>query len=59
MKYDEEYNSFKFNPKDIEMLLSSLSYAHRNDNSLSQPDKDRIDGLYWLFHNSGRFELAN
>lgn len=59
MKYDEEYNSFKFNPKDMEMILNALSYAHRHDCSLSQPDRDHIDGLYWLLHNSGRLNLAN
>jgi len=53
MKYDEEYGSYKFNTRDMELILDALSYAHCNDNSLSHSDSDYIDGLYQSFDNSG------
>lgn len=46
MKYDDEYGTFKFNTKDMEIILDALSYANWNDRSLSQSDRDYIDGLY-------------
>lgn len=52
MKYDEEYNSYKFNTKDMELILDALSYVHWNDKSLSKPDRDYIHGLYQSLDNS-------
>lgn len=53
MKYDDEYGTFKFNVRDMETILDALSYAHWNDKSLSQSDRDYIDGLYESLENSG------
>lgn len=53
MKYDEEYNSYRFSDKDMEIILESLSYYHWNNKSLTQQDKDYIDGLYQSLDNSG------
>ena len=53
MKYDEEYGSYKFSTKDMEIILDALSYAHWNDKSLSQSDRNYIDGLYQSLDNSG------
>jgi hypothetical protein len=52
MKYDDEYNSYKFNVRDMEIILDALSYAHWNDKSLSTSDRDYIDGLYQSLENS-------
>jgi hypothetical protein len=52
MKYDDEYNSYKFNVRDMEIILDALSYAHWNDKSLNESDKDYIDGLYQSLENS-------
>lgn len=59
MKYDEEYNSFKFNQKEKELILNALSYAYWHNRSLSEPDRDSTDALYWLLHNAGRMSDAN
>jgi hypothetical protein len=53
MKYDDEYGSFKFNSKDMEIILDALSYVHWNDKSISQSDRDYIDGLYESLDNAG------
>lgn len=53
MKYDEEYGSFKFTNYDMEIILNALSYSHWNDRSLSQNEKDYIDGLYQSLDNAG------
>jgi hypothetical protein len=53
MKYDEEYGSYRFSTKDMEIILDALSYAHWNDKSLSESDRDYIDGLYQSLDNSG------
>jgi hypothetical protein len=53
MKYDDEYNSYKFSTKDMEFILDALSYTHWNDKSLSESDRDYIDGLYQSLDNSG------
>ena len=53
MKYDEEYGSYRFSTKDMEIIIDSLSYAHCNDKSLSESDRDYIDGLYQSLDNSG------
>lgn len=53
MRYDPEYNSFKFNTKDLEIILDALSYVHWNDKSLSVSDRDYIDGLYESLDKSG------
>lgn len=53
MKYDHEYGTFKFNVRDMEIILDALSYVHWNDRSLSQSDKDYIDGLYESLESSG------
>lgn len=53
MKDDPEYNSFKFSPKDMEIILDALSYVHWNDKSISQSDRDYIDGLYQSLDNIG------
>lgn len=63
MKYDDEYNSFKFTNYDMEIILNALSYSHWNDRSLSQNEKDYIDGLYQSLDNAGavdsqRYSLA-
>lgn len=52
MKYDPEYNSYKFSSKDIDIILNALSFSHWNDHSLSQSEKDYIDGLYQSIDNS-------
>jgi len=52
MKYDDEYNSYRFSVKDMEIILDALSYAHWNDKSLSTSDRDYIDGLYQSLENS-------
>lgn len=53
MKYDDEYGTFKFNVRDMEIILDALSYVHWNDKSLNQSDRDYIDGLYESLENSG------
>lgn len=53
MKYDDEYGSYKFNTKDMEIILDALSYVHWNDKSLSESDRNYIDGLYQSLDNSG------
>lgn len=53
MKYDEEYGTYKFNSKDMEIILDALSYAHWNDKSLSNSDRDYIHDLYQSLDNSG------
>jgi len=52
MKYDDEYNSYRFSVKDMEIILDALSYAHWNDKALSTSDRDYIDGLYQSLENS-------
>lgn len=52
MVYDEEYNSYRFSSKDMEIILDALSYVHWNDRSLSKNDRDYIDGLYQSLDNS-------
>lgn len=37
----------------MEIILDALSYAHWNDKSLSESDRDYIDGLYQSLDNSG------
>lgn len=56
MKYDEEYGTYKFSTRDMEFILDALSYAHWNNKSLSESDRDYIDGLYQSLDNSGRKE---
>lgn len=53
MKYDDEYGTFKFTTKDMEIILDALSYAHWHDASLTQSDRDYIDGLYQSLDNAG------
>ena len=53
MKYDDEYGSYRFSTKDMEIILDALSYVHWNDKSLSKSDRDYIDGLYQSLDNSG------
>lgn len=53
MKYDNEYDSFKFDTKDMEIILDALSYAHWHDASLTQSDRDYIDNLYQSLDNAG------
>lgn len=53
MKYDEEYGTYKFNSVDMEIILNALSYAHWNDRTLTQNERDYIDGLYQSLDNSG------
>lgn len=55
MTYDPEYNSFRFNTRDMEIILDALSYVNWNDRSLSQKDRDYIDGLYESLDNAGQF----
>ena len=52
MKYDDEYNSFRFTPKDMEIILEALSYVHQHDRSLSQSDRDYLDGIYQSLENA-------
>lgn len=52
MKYDDEYNSYRFSVRDMEIILDALSYAHWNDRSLVESDRDYIDGLYQSLENS-------
>jgi hypothetical protein len=59
MKYDEEYGTYKFNTKDMEIILDALSYVHWNDKSLSESDRDYIDGLYQSLDNSGARVMCN
>jgi hypothetical protein len=53
MKYDPEYNSFRFNTKDMEIILDALSYVCWNDKSISKSDRDYINGLYHSLDKSG------
>jgi hypothetical protein len=53
MKYDEEYNSYRFDSKDMEIILNALSYVHWNDKSLNVDERNYIDGLYQSLDNSG------
>lgn len=53
MRYDPEYNSFKFNTKDLEIILDALSYVRWNDKSLSVSDRDYVSGLYESLDKSG------
>ena len=53
MKYDEEYNSYRFTSKDMEIILNALSYVHWNDRSLNEDERNYIDGLYQSLDNSG------
>lgn len=53
MKYDEEYNSYRFDSKDMEIILNALSYVHWNDKSLSEDERNYIDSLYQSLDNSG------
>ena len=46
MTYDAEYNSYRFNEKDMDIILDALSYVHWNDRGLSQSDRNYIDSLY-------------
>lgn len=52
MKYDAEYNSYRFSEKDMDIILDALSYVHWNDRSLTLSDRDYIDGLYQSLDNS-------
>jgi len=52
MTYDPEYNSFRFNSTDMELILNALSYVHWNDKCLSQKERDYIDGLYQSLENA-------
>lgn len=53
MKYDDEYGTYKFNTVDMELILNALSYAHWNDKSLTQTERDYMDGLFQRLENSG------
>ena len=53
MKYDGDYGTFTFSQKDMEIILDALSFTHSHDTSLSQYDRDYIDGLYQSLDNSG------
>lgn len=53
MRYDDEYGSFKFTGLDMELILNALSYSHWNDRSLTQDERDYIDGLYQSLDNAG------
>ena len=52
MTYDAEYNSYRFNEKDMDIILDALSYVHWNDRGLSQSDRNYIDILYKNLDNS-------
>lgn len=41
MKYDPEYNSYRFSREEIDILLKSLEFSQWNDKTLS--DKDSIN----------------
>lgn len=53
MKYNDEYGSYSFSTRDMEVILDALSYAHWNDRSLSKYDRDYISDLYESLDNSG------
>jgi hypothetical protein len=53
MKYDEEYNSYKFSKQDMEIILDALSFYHSQSTNVSQCDLDYIDGLFQSLENSG------
>jgi hypothetical protein len=53
MKYDEEYNSYKFSKQDMEIILDALSFYHSRSTNVSQCDPDYIDGLFQSLENSG------
>lgn len=55
MMFNAERNSFCFDARDMEIILDALSYVNWNDRSLSQNDRDYIDGLYESLDNAGRF----
>ena len=52
MTYDTEYNSFRFNSIDMDIILNALSYVHWNDGGLTQKERDYIDGLYQSLDNA-------
>lgn len=54
MKYDIEYNSFKFSSRDMNIILNALSFTHWNDKNLSDEDRTYMDGLYQSLENSGK-----
>jgi hypothetical protein len=45
MKYDDEYNTFKFNNKDMEIIINALYYYSRNDVSINEFDSNYVNGL--------------
>lgn len=53
MKYDQEYNSYRFNSKDMDIILNALSYVHWNDKTLTEDERNYVDGLYQSLDNSG------
>lgn len=54
MKLDDEYGSYTFSVKDMEIILDALSYVHWNDRSISESDRNYISNLYESLDNSGQ-----
>lgn len=51
MKYDDEYNSYKFSDKDIETILVSLLFYEKYS-PLEQEDRNFVENLYSDLKNS-------
>lgn len=45
-------NNYNFDSRDIEIILSALSYTHWNNKDLTEEERDYIDGLYQSLENS-------
>ena len=59
MKYDEEYGTFKFTPKDMETVLNALSYYYRNNGSTSEHERHFIYDLHQSLNDARRLINAN
>jgi hypothetical protein len=52
MKYDPEYNSYKFNSIDMNFILKALSFYRQHCTFLEQKEKDFIDSFHKGLKNS-------
>lgn len=52
MRYDAEYNSYKFSPEDLKIILNCLSFAQWNDKDISSRDSIHITNLYNFLEDS-------
>lgn len=45
-------------PKDLDFILSALSYAHWNDRTLTEDERNYVDSLYQCLEHSFRGHFA-